>query len=83
MSGDLYQLEPDNVVFRRLYLTAMIQSAKLVGGLDQPLSSIAAAPHEAGKRLGVDVIEDVLVHAMKEKHVPAAIGAVGFCLDGR
>lgn len=72
---DLYQLWPNHRDYRRLYLATLLESAKMVGGLDQPLATGPGTAHAEAAAAGVEAIEDLLVHAMEIERLPAAIGA--------
>ena len=75
LANDLYALNSDEERFRRLYLMATLQSAKMVNGLHRPLSRDPGTAFADAAATGVGAIEDVLIHATKEGHIPAAIGA--------
>ncbi len=74
-AAQLHSLEPDNAEYRRLFLTSLLESAKLVGGLDRPLAQGETTAHGLAQVAGPAVVEDVLDHAMSTGHVAAAIAA--------
>ncbi len=74
LADDLLQFAPGNSEVFLLYLTATFESAKLIGGLDQPLPD--SLIRSFADQVEVGVLEEVLKRAMKNEHVPAAIGAV-------
>jgi HEAT repeat protein len=75
LAYQLAQLDPQNADDRRLYLTALLQLAKLGGGLDKPLASGPGTAYAIAAASGADAIEQVLIHAMAEGYIPAATAA--------
>jgi hypothetical protein len=75
LAYNLAQLDPANADTRRLYLTILLQYAKLGGGLDKPLPSGPGTAYALAASQGADAAESVLIHAMAEGYIPAAIAA--------
>jgi HEAT repeat protein len=76
LAVDLYDLRPESVEYRRLYLLAILESAKLVNGLDRSLPTGKGSARELAGRTGVEAVEDLLVEAIRQNRIAAAIGAV-------
>jgi HEAT repeat protein len=75
LARDLYRLAPHQPSARRLYLEAVLQAAKVRGGLDKPLPTGAGTAHAVAEHFGVDLVEEVLIDAMANKHLAAATAA--------
>ncbi len=75
LSAELYELDTQSPERRRLYLTALLQAAKLLGGLDKPLATGQGTPYAQAAEFGPHVVEDVLAAAMAGGYMPAATGA--------
>ncbi len=73
LAGDLLEVDPGNKEALRLYLAATLESAKLIRGLDRPLDD--ALLRSISSEAKTEALEDVLRFAVKNDHVPAAIGA--------
>ena len=86
LSRELYRIAPDNPDFRRLFLVANLEFAKIQTGLGRPLPKGPGTLWQQASSLGVDAIEDVLVRAMANGRAAAAIAAaelLGAMGDGR
>ncbi len=75
LAAHLYELDPESAERRRLYVTALLQAAKLAGGLDNPLATGEGTPYAQAAAFGPRVIENVLAGAMAEGYTPAATAA--------
>lgn len=75
LAADLFELDPANVDYRRLYLTARLQADKLRGGIDRPVPRGAGTAHALIVGLGLDAAEDTFEYAVKTRRMPAAIAA--------
>jgi CheY-like chemotaxis protein len=75
LSQDLYKLMSDSDRARRLYLSALLESAAIEAGLDQPLPTGEATPHAIASAAGPAAIEQVLAETMRENHLAAATSA--------
>ncbi len=75
LATDLYDLWPDNAQYRRSYLMAILESGKLLSGLDRSLPGGDGSIRQLAAQTGAAAVEDVLVNAMDEGRVAAAIGA--------
>ena len=75
LAGDLHQLWPDNKEYRRAYLMALLESTKLLAGLDRSLPGGPGSARELAAQTGAEALEDVLVQGMKQNRIAAAIGA--------
>jgi len=75
LAAHLYELDRESPERRRLYLTALLQAAKLGGGLDNPLPTGDGTAYAQAAKFGPHAIEDVLASAMAEGYVPAATAA--------
>lgn len=75
VAAELYAIAPNNTQYRRLYLMSLLEAAKFVGGLDRPLDRGAGTAHAAAANIGIEALEDLLVHAMRSDNVGAAAGA--------
>ena len=75
LARDLYQLDPENAAHRRLYMLALLQSAKISGGLGKPLPTGAGTAHDFVASQSTDVVEDLLAEAMAKGYLPAATAA--------
>lgn len=71
----LWQLDPANADYQRLYLTALLQFAKLGGGLGRPLPTGPGTAYAIAAAAGADAIERLLIGAMADGYIPAAQGA--------
>jgi len=78
---DLHRLFPESQKYRRLYLTTILASDKILGGIDKPLAKDPGSARELAGKAGVDAIEDVLVHAIKTDQLAAAIAAAETLAD--
>ncbi len=76
LSWDLYRIAPENVDYRRLALSTNLQWSKTQAGLDQPLDLSEGSLAVQVADVGVDALEDVLVHAMETRRPVAATGAI-------
>lgn len=76
LAADLYDLWPDNAEYRRIYLMAMLESSKLLSGLDHSLPGGEGTARSLAAAAGAAAVEDVLVQAMREHRPAAAIAAV-------
>ena len=75
LASDLYDLWPENPAYRRTYLMAILESGKLLAGLDRSLPGGPGSARELAGQTGVAAVEDVLVSAMEQHRLAAAIGA--------
>jgi CheY-like chemotaxis protein len=76
LANDLYAIAPDNIDHQRLYLTALLESAKRIGGLELPLAADKGSAHETAAALGVDAVADALAFSLKRDETAAATGAI-------
>ncbi len=76
LSWDLYRIAPENVDYRRLALSTNLQWAKIQAGLDQPLDLSEDSIAVQVADVGVDALEDVLIHALETRRPVAATGAI-------
>lgn len=76
LARDLYRMAPENVDFRRLFLTTNLQFAQLERGLDRPLPQGQGTTYAEAAALGTGVVEDLLVYALEKGYAPAAQAAV-------
>ncbi|HRX81664.1 MAG TPA: hypothetical protein P5307_21495, partial [Pirellulaceae bacterium] len=76
LAGDLYAIAPNNIDHQRLYLTALLESAKRANGLDQPLPTGDGTAYATAAAFGMDAISDVLEYALKQRKTAAATGAI-------
>jgi hypothetical protein len=86
LAADLYDLRPESPEYRRMYLLAILESAKLVNGLDRSLPTGKGTARDLAAQTGAAAVEDLLVEAMAQNRIAAAIGAVevlGDIGDGR
>ena len=74
LAGDLIQLQPDDLLAKRLFLISTLEVAARRAGLDQPLGHDDPAVAEAAK-LGPAAVEDALVSAMSNENFVAATAA--------
>jgi CheY-like chemotaxis protein len=75
LSKNLAALMPDSPRVRRLYLSALLESAAIRAGLDQPLSKEEGTPYAVAAAAGPAAIEQVLAETMTENHLAAATAA--------
>lgn len=80
LADDLFELDSENLDYRRLNLLTNLEAAKRLGGLDQPLAqqpgtAQAQAAHAKAAAAGVAAVEDVLGEAIRQRSLGAAIGA--------
>lgn len=73
--GDLRRLSPSSTEDRRLYLTSLLDHAKLAGGIDAPLATGRNTPFAVAGKHGPEAVEDALTFAMRIERIPAAIAA--------
>lgn len=76
LAMDLFELWPDRDRNLRLYLTAQLETAKRIEGLDKPLAKGQETIYARATKAGPTVLEQLLHDAMQSRHVGAAIGAV-------
>jgi HEAT repeat protein len=76
LAADLYDLNPETPEYRRIYLLAILESAKLINGLDRSLPMGPGSARELAGRTGAAAVEDLLVEAVRQNRLAAAIGAV-------
>jgi len=76
LASDLYQIAPDNADHRRLYLTTLMESAKLLHGLDQPLPTGTGTAHSLAAVLDQAVLADALEYALEREQGAAATGLI-------
>ncbi len=80
VAGDLYALSPNDQSALHIYLSSLLEAAKLSNGLGQSLPE----PFLKSFQANLQDVEDVLKKAMKDNHPAAAIGAaevLGFAGD--
>ncbi|MBL7042667.1 MAG: hypothetical protein ISR77_28790 [Pirellulaceae bacterium] len=75
LANDLHKVAPDNVDFRRLFLLANLDFAKIDAGLEYPLPKDEDSAYGSASAAGVEAVEDVLAYAIEHGHVVAAIAA--------
>jgi len=75
LAADLHDLWPENPEYRRMYLMTMLESTKLLTGLDRSLPPGPGSARELAARTGPEAVEDVLVNAVEQDRTAAAIGA--------
>ncbi len=75
LARDLHVTDPAQPEWRRLYLTAMLQAAKLRVGLSSPLAAGPGTAYAVAAFYGADILDDVLAHALADRYIPAATGA--------
>jgi hypothetical protein len=75
LAADLYQLQPGNSDYRRLFLTTDLEAAKIEQGLGRRLPREGTA-YKAAAAAGVAALEDVLQYASEHGRPLAATGAV-------
>ena len=80
-AADLYALAPENVDYRRLYLTVRLKSDKFAGGLDQPLQKGPSTAYAEAVAAGPEAVDEVLSYAMSTGHPAAAVGAAEVLAD--
>ena len=76
LAADLHDLWPENHEYRRAYLMAMLESTKLLAGLDRSLPGGPGSARAAAAAEGPQALEDALVKAVEQHRIAAAIGAV-------
>ncbi|REK12768.1 MAG: HEAT repeat domain-containing protein [Planctomycetota bacterium] len=72
---DWYVVDPKSPQRRRLYLTTLLQAARLAAGLDQPMPTEPGTAYAIAAGFGPRVVEDVMVYAMNHDYIPAATAA--------
>ncbi len=75
LAREAFALAPDEPQIRRLHLATMLELAKYEAGLDQPLPHGEGTAAARAAAFDVEVIEEVLDHAMRTGHAPAAAAA--------
>lgn len=75
LAVDLFDLNPESPEYRRLYLLAILESAKLINGLDRSLPMGKGTARDLAGQTGVAAVEDLLVDAIRQNRMAAAIGA--------
>ena len=73
LSADLYQLKPDNVDYRRLFLATSLESAQIENGLGRRLPKEHPA-YRAAAAVGVAGVEDALAYTLQQNRPLAATG---------
>lgn len=76
---DLVGMNPDREDFQRLYWVARLESAKLAGGIDQPLSNRIRS--DLAGQLDTRLANQVLSDAMELHRLPAAVAACEILAD--
>lgn len=75
LATDLYDLWPKDIANRNLYLAAILESAKVVHGMDKSLPLGAGTARDLAAQAGPAAVEQVLVEAIQNDRLPAAIAA--------
>jgi CheY-like chemotaxis protein len=75
LARELYLIDPSRADWRRTYLTAMLQAAKLRVGLERPLPTGEGTSYSVAAYYGADLMDDLLSHALADDYVPAATAA--------
>ncbi len=75
LARDLVLIDPSRADWRRQYLLATLQAAKLRAGLSRPLASGETTAYGVAAYYGADIVDDLLAHAMADGYIPAATGA--------
>lgn len=76
LARELYQLAPEQPEYLRLYLLCELDLAKIDGGVDQPLARGAGSAFARVRQQPADVVEDVLMMALRQQRYAAAAGAI-------
>ena len=75
LASDLYDLAPNSLDARRLYLLSLLESSVYRVGLDKPLPSGPGSTVERAAHFGIDALDDALSQALATDHPRAAQAA--------
>ena len=75
LAKELHALTANRPEHQQLYLIAMLESAKSIGGLAQPLSATDPSAHAAAVAAGSQALENALEAAIRRQRIAAAVGA--------
>jgi hypothetical protein len=81
LAAELYNVSPDNVDFRRLFLLTNLDFAKTEAGLDRPLPKGKGTASQVASAAGASTVEDLLAYAIEHDHVVTAIAAAEILFD--
>ena len=71
-SRDLYRLDLGNPEYKQLFLRSVLQSSKVLNGVNQPLADGTKA---LVSQESAEYVLSLLEHCLETKHYPAAVGA--------
>ncbi len=71
-SRDLYRLDLGNPEYKQLFLRSVLQSSKVLNGVNQPLADGTKA---LLSQESAEYVLSLLEHCLETKHYPAAVGA--------
>ena len=77
LAGELSELAPENPRYRKLFLSTLLEAAKLRVGYDQPIPTGPGTAHDLALAAGKGVVQDVLEYALEHEHMGAAAAAAG------
>ncbi|HUT90087.1 MAG TPA: hypothetical protein VMY37_11360 [Thermoguttaceae bacterium] len=72
LAREAYSVAPDDHGVRVLYLATMLEQAAYENGLDKPLGATEGTLAGRVAECGPEIVEDVLVYALRSGHAPAA-----------
>jgi CheY-like chemotaxis protein len=76
LARELFALAPEQPEYLRLYLLCELDLAKIDGGVDQPLPRGTGSAFARVRQYPADVVEDVLMMALRQQRFAAAAGAI-------
>lgn len=76
LAKDLYELQPDSPIVRRLFLASLLELSVHQAGLDQPLPTGPGTAHDLAVEAGPEVLQQILAQSTKTGHLAAATAAV-------
>ena len=71
-SRDLYSLDLENAEYKQLFLRSVLESSKVLNGVNQPLN---AGTRNLISNESPEYVLELLEHCLETKHYPAAVGA--------
>ena len=71
-SRDLYKLDLENPEYKQLFLRSVLESSKVLNGVNQPLANGTKA---LVSQESPEYVLSLLEHCLETKHYPAAVGA--------
>lgn len=76
LAGELIQLAPKRREYQKLYVAALLETAKLAGGWEKPLEATPHTPFSIAAQMSSEELEELLEFSLANEHIAAAVGAL-------